>query len=133
MKINFVLVFLLFSAISFAQSQMTIAESTQKAQVLDSPIYKLFPTENFWTFIKLDTRNGKMWQLQFTVNEDNTYGQYELNTMPLTSGDDEIIGRFTLHSTKNTFNFLLLDQITGKVYQVQWAMEENLRGIVRVF
>jgi hypothetical protein len=31
----------------------------------DSIIYSLFPTENMWTFIKLNTRNGKMWQVQY--------------------------------------------------------------------
>ena len=26
--------------------------------------YRLFPTQNMWTFIKLNTRNGQMWQVQ---------------------------------------------------------------------
>lgn len=124
---------LLFSMVSFSQNQMFQLGSTIQAQGLENPIYKLFPTENIWTFIKLDTRNGKMWQVHFTVSEDEEYGQIELNSIPLTFNEEEIVGRFTLHSTKNTYNFLLLDQINGRVYQVQWAMEENLRGIVRVY
>lgn len=29
--------------------------------------YKLFPTQNMWTFIKLDTQTGQMWQLQYSI------------------------------------------------------------------
>lgn len=25
--------------------------------------FKLYPTKNMWTFIKLDTSNGQMWQV----------------------------------------------------------------------
>lgn len=89
-------------------------------QKLEVPIYKLFPTENYWTFIKLDTRNGKMWQVHFSVSEEGFQGEKDLNTRSLILTDEEINGRFTLFPTKNTYNFLLLDQLTGKTYQVQW-------------
>lgn len=31
--------------------------------------YKLYPTENMYTFIKLDTSNGLMWQVQYGVGD----------------------------------------------------------------
>ena len=37
----------------------------------NAEVYKLFPTQNLWTFIKLDTRSGKMWQVQYDVKENN--------------------------------------------------------------
>lgn len=108
------------------KKQQIITNSTKQLdkqfenQKLEIPIYKLFPTENYWTFIKLDTRNGKMWQVHFSVSEEGFQGEKDLNTRSLTLTDEEINGRFTLFPTKNIYNFLLLDQLTGKTYQVQW-------------
>lgn len=95
----------------------------------ENAIYQLYPTENFWTFLKLDTRNGKIWQVHFTVTEDGATGEFILNALPLVSKSKEENGRFTLYPTKNMFNFLLLDQIDGNIYQVQWSMEIENRFI----
>lgn len=101
-------------------------------QTSESPIYKLFPTKNFWTFIKLNTRNGKMWQVHFGVTETDVRAILDLNNLPLVSEEKETSGRFTLYPSENTYNFLLLDQIDGNVYQVQWSMQENNRGIIPI-
>ncbi|GEM_PF-867410 len=95
-------------------------EKRTEKQQLEVPVYQLFPTENHWTFIKLDTRNGKMWQVHFSVSEDGYQGEKDLNSRPLILSDEEINGRFTLVPTKNIYNLLLLDQLTGRTYQVQW-------------
>lgn len=99
--------------------------------------YKLYPTENMWNFIKLDTRTGKMWMVQFSLESDQRfeYGLSERNlaTWSLFDGDlpnnGEITGRFELHATENTYNFLLLDRIKGRVYQVQWSFDEDERFV----
>ena len=99
-----------------------------------SPIYQLFPTKNIWTFLKLDTRNGKMWQVHFTVLEDGYEGSLILNSNSLVwSEEEEIAGRFTLYPTQNTYNFILLDQLDGRTYQVQWNNEEEKRFISRIY
>ena len=49
--------------------------------------YKLFPTQNMWTFIKLDTRNGKLWQVQFDVKENNRFTT-DLSTFSLVGKDE---------------------------------------------
>ena len=92
--------------------------------------YKLFPTENIWNFLKLDTRNGRVWQVQWTMDENNFEGEAELNNRPLVSSDQEENGRFTLYPTRNIYNFLLVDQISGKIWQVQWATDSSNRFIV---
>lgn len=99
----------------------------QKEKTFAETPYRLFPTENIWTFIKLDTRNGKMWQVNFSIKEKGI--ESVINSTPLVSIGEEVNGRFTLYPTKNMYNFLLLDQINGYVYQVQWSMEEGNRGI----
>jgi len=84
-----------------------------------------------WTFIKLDTRNGRMWQVQFDVQGDNRM-ETILNDKPLVTSDKEAYGRFTLYATQNIFNFILLDKMDGGTWQVQWSIDENKRGIVPI-
>ena len=89
----------------------------------------MFPTENIWTFLKLDTRSGKIWQVQYSM-DDNYRGEVVLNDKALVTSDAAENGRFTLHQTKNMYNFILLDQIDGKMWQVQWSVDEENRIII---
>lgn len=118
---------------------------TSLAQVKDSEVtsigknlnnhsiakYQLFPTQNTWNFIKLDTQNGRMWQVQFDVKSSNRFQTY-LNTIALVDKEDEINDRFTLYPTHNIYNFILLDQIDGRTWQVQWSIEPENRGIMPI-
>ena len=120
-------------SLSTKQKTEKQVEKHTEIQQLKVPIYKLFPTENYWTFIKLDTRNGKMWQVHFTISEDGYEGELTLNSSTLLWDDKEIIGRFTLYPTKNMYNFILLDQFNGTTYQVQWNNDENKRFVSRIY
>lgn len=100
-----------------------------KQEIKENVRYKLFPTENIWTFLKLDTRNGKIWQVQYSIN-DNYRGEVNLNEKALVSTDVAENGRFTLYPTKNMYNFILLDQIDGKMWQVQWSVDEENKMII---
>lgn len=93
--------------------------------------YELFPTQNMWTFIKLDTRNGKMWQVQFDVQGDNRM-ETVLNDNALVSNGEEIYGRFNLYATQNIYNFVLLDKVSGKTWQVQWSIDDDKRVLIPI-
>ena len=132
--INSISAFILVSLTIIAHAQTPINNTLIKpisTPIINSPIYQLFPTKNIWTFIKLDTRNGKMWQVQFDITGENR-GEKILNSIPLVTEENEIKGRFTLYTSENIYNFLLLDQIDGNVYQVQWSMEEKNRGVIPI-
>lgn len=129
----FTLTFVLITIFSFAQSQTRQADTVQQKLISENIIYQLFPTQNFWTFIKLDTRNGKMWQVHFTVKDDGGQGEIVLNSLSLVRKEKEVNGRFTLYPTENIYSFLLLDQIDGYVYQVQWSMEEEYRFVIPIY
>ena len=71
--------------------------------------YQLYPTENRWNFIKLDTQTGKMWMVQYTINDPDNRATFRLNDEPLVLDEDKSpVGRFTLYPTQNHYTFILL-------------------------
>lgn len=115
----------------FSQFSQTTEKKTDKESTTNAVAYRLFQTQNVWTFIKLNTRNGQMWQVQYDVKGDNRHETY-LSLLPLVTTENETNDRFTLYSTQNIHTFILLDQLDGKVWQVQWSMEAENRGIVPI-
>ena len=97
----------------FVLAQEFLHDSTQNP---DAP-YRLFNTKNIYTLLKLDTRDGRIWQVQW----GDEYHRFieALNPEPLTSNGKA--GRFTLYSTSNIYTFVLLDQETGDAWHVQWG------------
>jgi hypothetical protein len=84
-----------------------------------------------WTFIKLDTRNGQIWQVQYDIQGDDRM-EVILNDKALVSDEEAENGRFILYSTKNMFTFILLDQHDGRMWQVQWAIDANQRLVIPI-
>ena len=96
-----------------------------------APAYKLYPTENMWTFLELETFTGKIWQVQYSVSGDRF--KVPVNSVDLSfdfTGDLQYAGRFELYSTQNMYNFLLLDRENGQVWQIQWSTDPDKRGLV---
>ena len=123
-----IIIIAVVSLLAFVSCQQGGNKSTApaKQEIKENVRYKMFPTENIWTFLKLDTRSGKIWQVQYSINNDYR-GEVELNNKALVTGDAAENGRFTLYPTKNMYNFILLDQTDGKMWQVQWSMEDENR------
>lgn len=92
--------------------------------------YQLYPTQNMYTFLKLDTSNGRIWQVQYSL-EDNRF-ESVLNVIPLVAEKDESNGRFRLYPTQNMYTFILLDRINGETYQVQWSQEYSNRLVIPI-
>ena len=95
-------------------------------------VYELFPTQNIWTFLKLNTRDGRIAIVQFDVSSNNRM-ETDLNISPLVEEQNAQNGRFTLYPTSNLYNFILLDQIDGRVWQVQWSFEKDKRMILPIY
>ena len=106
-------------------------EPTPAVQEEEFMVYRLYPTKNMWNFIKLNTRNGKMWLVQYDVEGDNRM-ETILHILPLVMKSEEKNGRFALYATKNIWNFILLDQIDGRTWQVQWSLDPENIGIWRI-
>ena len=153
-KVLFVLLFITGFAFSlFAQSfdvknssndNQNLTITSKDTQVLEyfeefyselkQPKYQLYKTQNMWTFLKLDTETGRIWQVQYSLDGS----QYRFETAldissRLSTYDKPICGRFVLYSTDNMYNFILLDQFDGRCWQVQWSTKSSERGIWRIY
>ncbi|MBQ3186746.1 MAG: hypothetical protein IJB62_04210 [Alistipes sp.] len=110
-----------------------VTEGIAKNPNLLNDRYKLYRTENMWTFLKLDTCTGRVWQVQYAINEDSRMQSQFVYTM-LDWGDSwnelDNIGRFELYPTQNMYNFLLMDKKIGRIWQIQWSTNPSSRGVV---
>ena len=92
--------------------------------------YKLYPTENIYNFLQLDTSTGKIDVVQWSLDDENE-GSVTLNDVDLSF--DTGCGTFELYPTKNMYQFLLLDKVTGRKWHVQWGFEACKRWIKRIW
>ena len=57
------------------RQQLRLLENQTTPMSIVSPdsaiVYRLFSTQNKWTYIKLNTRNGQMWQVQYSIEDNN--------------------------------------------------------------
>lgn len=130
MKRFLILILLVFSFANFAIAEAPFSEPSQSTDVR----YRLFPTQNIWTFLKLDTVTGKIWQVQFSVKGNDYRFETVLSSIDIAEGLEleKKVGRFTLFPTQNAYNFILLDQIDGYTYQVQWSGDVENRGVMPI-
>ena len=132
MKTNRLIISLICLMLGFAacaQTPSTSSKAGNQAEVL-VPGYKLFPTTNMWIFLKLDTSHGLVRMVQYSMEDKNRL-EAPINYLPLASGDDAIPGRFNLYATQNMWTFILLDEVDGRTWQVQWSLDGK-EGIVPI-
>ncbi len=92
--------------------------------------YKLYPTENIYNFLQLDTKTGKIEVVQWSLDDEKEFS-VTLNDEDLSY--DTGCGTFELYPTKNIYQFLLLDKVTGRRWHVQWGFESSKRWIKRIY
>lgn len=112
-----------------------IAQQLAKQQVdnVFSNTYKLYKTENIYIFLRLNTSNGKIDQVQWNLDRDKEFITV-LNDGDLTYGFSigNHNGRFELYPTQNMYQFLLLDTNFGSMWHVQWGLDSKKRWIVPI-
>lgn len=99
-------------------------------RISDNNRYKLYPTENVYTFLKLDTKTGKIDQVQWSL-DDNKEGTFHLNEVDLSYGSDLL--KFELYPTQNMYQFILLEKTTGDMWHVQWGIGDSKRWIKKIY
>lgn len=124
---------LLFTSIIVLTTISALGQAPIQNVSTDSTVvYRLFSTSNTYNFIKLNTRNGQMWQVQWGTESKYRF-QNTLSDIPLVDKDEERNGRFFLYPTTNTFNFILLDQIDGRAWEVQWNFDAEKRMVIQIY
>ena len=134
-------IFFVFSINGYSQStknsvcDSTLIYITKQLEDIDFRIngmnrFKLYPTENIYTLLKLDTATGKIDQLQWSLDSDKE-GSFTINNDDLSLGSGS--GTFELYPTKNMYQFILLDKVTGRQWHIQWGMEASKRWIRRFY
>jgi hypothetical protein len=123
------LTFSLTAMLTFAQN--TSEGPIQNISTDNNVEFRLFSTKNMYTFIKLNTRNGQMWQVQWGTESKYRFENI-LSDISRVNIEEERNGRFFLYPTTNIYNFILLDQIDGRAWQVQWGKESE-RIVIRIY
>lgn len=152
-KTIFAIIMILISASGFAQENREIktAEKTDTLLTLiqedteylkyrygkeqQTKEYQLYPTQNMWNFLELNTATGQIYQIQYSMNSNERL-YTTINSENLNTSYQKYIevdtGRFELYPTQNMYSFLLLDKVLGRVWQVQWGLKNKDRFIIRI-
>lgn len=93
--------------------------------------YKIYQLENIYNVLKLDTMTGKIDLVQWSLKADEEMTVH-LNTRDLSYGDG-YCGMFELYPTKNMYQFILLNKLTGDTWHVQWGTESSKRWIRKIY
>lgn len=92
--------------------------------------YKLYPTENMYTFLEQDTQTGRIQQVQWALSEKNEFS-IVINNDDL--NEERSTGNYELYPTQNIYQFLLLDKTNGRKWHVQWGLGSSKRWIRRIY
>ncbi len=92
--------------------------------------YRLYATQNIWSFLLLDSATGRVWQCQFSTEDSPHRFIVSVSDKPLVPEKNGRNSRFVLHETRNIWNFLLLDTEGGKVWQCQFGRNPAERFVL---
>jgi hypothetical protein len=82
--------------------------------------YALYKTKNMWTYILLDKFSGKLWQCQYSVQGIEYISTLVINPNELSSTQSN---KFTIQPMTSMFQFYLINDETGDMWQFQWSTE----------
>ena len=92
--------------------------------------YKLYNTQNKFISLKLDTRTGRIWMVQWSTEDESRF-ESVLSEKKWSEilNREERNGRYELYPTTNIFNFVMLDTFSGDTFQVQWDFDDFNCGV----
>lgn len=93
--------------------------------------FKLYQTTNTYNLLELDTKTGKIKQVQWSLNSNEEFST-TINADDLSYGFGNVLD-FELYPTKNMWQFILIDKTDGRKWHVQWGFKEGERWIRRIY
>lgn len=118
---------LIIGFIALAAPAQSHTETTSYISPDMGIVYRLIPTHYISTFIKLDTRNGQLWQLQWGTDKKKSLQPLSLQS--LVPAGQAKSGRFFLYPTADAYTFILVDQLDGRTWQVTWSEKPEKRAV----
>lgn len=111
-----------YSNLALENELRSIQQSLSRIQNMGAA-FQLYSTQNHWIFLMLDTRDGRVWLIQWSPEEESYRGSIPINIKSLAPQNKP--GRFTLYPTFNNWNFILLDQDHGRTWRCQFAVNDK--------
>lgn len=121
----------IYALLSKIDTLLTINNMLLEQIEIDSSLkgrFKLYKTENNYNFLELDTKTGKIKQVQWSLDEKNECTVI-INNVDLSWGTGYGSGSFELYPTSNMYQFILIDKTNGRKWHVQWGLENANRWI----
>ena len=81
--------------------------------------FQLFATQNMWTFILLDSYQGRLWQVQYSSSDLENLICIPINNTALVGDSNRCI--FTIHPLTSMFQFYLINESNGDMWKFQWS------------
>lgn len=92
--------------------------------------YQLFPTQNMWNFILLDTYTGRLWQVQYSSNNLDALMCIPINEVELAQASHSI---FSISPLTSMYQFYLINELNGDMWKFQWSTKgDDYRWIERL-
>ena len=83
----------------------------------------LYETQNMWTFILLDSYNGKLWQVQYSSQDLDNLLCIPINEYELVSDNEKCI--FSIQPLTSMYQYYLINDYTGDMWKFQWSTKGN--------
>ena len=116
----------------FGTAVQTSDASNTMLQATRVPRYKMYSTQNINILLKLDTKRGRIWMVQYRM-KDQSAMEVSIDNFAAVNENAGWNGRFEMYPTNNMYNFLMIDTETGQVYQVQWSTEYSKRFVEKIY
>ncbi len=79
----------------------------------------MFATQNMWTFILLDSYNGRLWQVQYSTQDLDNLFCIPINKDELGSDNEKCI--FSIQPLTSMYQYYLINDRTGDMWKFQWS------------
>ena len=81
--------------------------------------FQMFATKNMWTFILLDSYNGRLWQVQYSTQDLDNLMIVPINKYELISDNERCI--FSIQPLTSMYQYYLINDNTGDMWKFQWS------------
>ena len=81
--------------------------------------FRLYETQNMWTFILLDSYNGRLWQVQYSAQDLDNLFCIPINKYELVSDNENCI--FSIQPLTSMYQYYLINDRTGDMWKFQWS------------